>query len=121
MTTPPIKLEWDSCDQKPTSGIFQNPRREDVEYILDHLGRCRCGFVILSVTEQRYLQTIFASPDDPAKGFDVEYQAGSVSRHYGLPGALADIAAVKRLFLSYYDDPACVRSLGDWQKMKLDV
>jgi hypothetical protein len=50
----------------------------------------------------------------------VEHQAGSTERHYELDEKCLDLSAVKRLFLSYFDEPSSARSLGKWEKMSID-
>lgn len=99
---------------------MNDPRREDVEAILDHLGRCTTGFVILAVSEQKYIQTIFRTKERPQDGFDVEYQAGSTKRHYELDAEHLDLPMLKRLFLAYYDNPSSARTLGKWEKMSFE-
>lgn len=114
-----LRLEWADLDLEPCDGIVEGPTSDDVHSIVEHLGKCESGFVILAKDELSYLQTTLAEPGEPEAGFVIEYQDGTTDRHFVLDEEFVDLARVLEVFSVYFKRAIDIAAIGTWKKLDL--
>jgi hypothetical protein len=114
-----FSLQWADFDIEPVDGVVDGPTLDDVRAITRHLAQATEGFVILSLEDERYIQTTFSEPGDGEAGFQLELRDGSAERHFELDEDFVDIATVVESFEAYFADPAGVAERAGWRLMKL--
>jgi hypothetical protein len=75
------------------------------------------AFAILSVNDVTYIQCALCK--DPSSGYVLEYQDGSVDRHYEALDGPYELEDVLNTFISYLNKDSAWRSNFRWAKMKL--
>jgi hypothetical protein len=111
---PKLRLEWAELDLEPGDGVVAGPTWDDVRAIVEHLGRCEGGFVILSRGEQEYIQCA-----RNAGGITVEHRAGSDDAHFTLADGPTDAEDAVGLFRAWFDDPSSIGEHAEWKPMDM--
>ena len=92
-----------------------NPQADDLQHAVAAMDEDPGeGFVILAQTGMTYMQ----SAGDSATGFQLEYQEGSLARHFRARESLS-AQAVKAALLDYLAGNSRWQSLYTWEKVVL--
>ena len=84
---------------------------EQIEALLESLGRVDKTIAILGSEPQTYISTLFF-PEDGA--FTLEFREGGPARHYTVPGQSREV--VIGAFLSYFAGDNRWRTAAEWKR-----
>jgi len=100
-----------------------NPNLEDIEKVLNSLDGRNNSFAILTRLTSRSEGFVQTATDDPAIGFHLEYQDGSIHRHYAaISNTITDkitILDVISVFQLYAKGDESWKTKYSWEKQNL--
>lgn len=99
---------------KTNDEIIENPTSDDIESLVPSLEGEANHFAILGKSDMTYLQT----SNWKNLGFDLEYQEGSLKRHFKTVSRLT-VEQVKQAFIWYLQGDERWRSSFVWTRMDL--
>lgn len=97
------------------AGISENPTEEQILTGLDSIDGDECNFAILSSDDMTYVQTA----GDPAIGFVLEYQKGSLAKHYRVKNQELSLDEIKKAFIAYSKGDVSWIDTYEWEKENL--
>ena len=95
--------------------VFDHPSPSTIEAALARVDGRSIGFAILSEGEMSYVQAAGSAK----AGFALEYQLGSIDRHFGSMSSDVPIDVVVRVFGRYAEGHADWSEPLEWQRMVL--
>ena len=109
-------LTWAELPSGPRDGEIRNPTPRQIDEILEPLSRGGDGFAILSMGDERYIQTS-AGTDNGNQRITVEYRAGGADAHFELDEPVRNAQRLKQLFHAYLADPNTISQQGRWKPL----
>ena len=98
-----------------TGRSIRNPSTDEISIALNSIDGDKCHFASLRVNEMTYVQT----SGDPNQGFSLEYQTGSVDRHYIATDEKLKMEEIEKAFLAYSKGDDSWINDHDWIKLDL--
>ncbi len=103
--------------EKSDTIYIQNPKLTDLELAFQSFGTDLDDFIILSHDNFNYLQVAIGEEMDA--GFIVEYQSGSLEKHFEIDELEIDENKIFDIFSSYLEGSTYWDQDIKWKKMEL--